>query len=98
MGTDTLIDDIYGLVSTKEVASGVDIDKEIEKFDRGWYAGPIGWIGNESTELVVGIRSALVNNNRLLLYSGAGIIESSDADSEYEEIENKLSNYINILT
>ena len=30
--TDTLIDDIYGLVSTKEVASGVDIDKEIESF------------------------------------------------------------------
>ena len=31
MGTDTLIDDIYGLVSTKEVADGVDIDKEIDK-------------------------------------------------------------------
>jgi menaquinone-specific isochorismate synthase len=71
---------------------------EIEKFDRGWYASPIGWIGDESTELVVGIRSALVNNNRLLLYSGAGIIESSDSDSEYDEIENKLSNFLNILT
>jgi menaquinone-specific isochorismate synthase len=71
---------------------------EIENFDRGWYAAPIGWIGDESTELVVGIRSALINNNCLLLYSGAGIIESSDADSEYEEIENKLSNFLNILT
>jgi len=29
--TNTLIDDIYGLVSTKEVADGVDIDKEIDK-------------------------------------------------------------------
>jgi hypothetical protein len=32
MGADTLIEDIYGLVSTKEVADGVDIDKEIETF------------------------------------------------------------------
>jgi len=32
MGADTLIDDIYELVSTKEVAKGVDIDTEIETF------------------------------------------------------------------
>jgi len=70
---------------------------ETEKFDRGWYAAPIGWIGSESTEFVVGIRSGLLNNNRLLLYSGAGIIESSDAVAEWDEIENKLSNYLKIF-
>ena len=32
MGTDTLIDDIYHLVSTHEVPSGVDVEVEIEKF------------------------------------------------------------------
>ena len=32
MGADTLIEDIYGLVSTKEVPKLVDIDKEIETF------------------------------------------------------------------
>lgn len=32
MGADTLIEDIYGLVSTKEVPNTVDIDKEIETF------------------------------------------------------------------
>jgi menaquinone-specific isochorismate synthase len=70
--------------------------RDLEMFDRGWYAAPIGWIGSDSTEFVVAIRSGLINNNRLLLYSGAGIIESSDADSEWDEIENKLSNYLNI--
>lgn len=70
---------------------------EIEDFDRGWYASPIGWIGNKSTEFIVGIRSGLINNNRLLLYSGAGIIESSDVDSEWNEIENKLSNFLDII-
>ena len=31
-----------------------------EKFDRGMYAGPIGWFGGEEAEFAVGIRSALV--------------------------------------
>ncbi len=32
MGTDTLIEDIYNLVSTHDVPDSVDIEKEIEKF------------------------------------------------------------------
>lgn len=70
---------------------------KIEMFDRGWYAAPIGWIGIESTEFVVGIRSGLVNNNRLLLYSGAGIIESSETEAEWDEIENKLGNFLSVF-
>lgn len=31
-----------------------------ENFDRGMYAGPIGWFGGEEAEFAVGIRSALV--------------------------------------
>lgn len=31
-----------------------------EEFDRGMYAGPIGWIGGDGAEFCVGIRSALV--------------------------------------
>lgn len=31
-----------------------------EPFDRGFYAGPFGWIGQEAAEFVVAIRSALV--------------------------------------
>lgn len=31
-----------------------------EPFDRGFYAGPFGWIGHEAAEFVVAIRSALV--------------------------------------
>ena len=32
MDTNTLVDDIYHLVSTHEVPDGVDVDAEIEKF------------------------------------------------------------------
>ena len=31
-------------------------------FDRGYYAGPFGYIGNDSADIVVAIRSALVTN------------------------------------
>ena len=31
-------------------------------FDRGMYAGPVGWFGGGESEFAVGIRSALVEN------------------------------------
>jgi isochorismate synthase len=35
--------------------------RRYEPFDRGWYAGPVGWIdANDGGEFAVGIRSALV--------------------------------------
>ncbi|XP_075478487.1 isochorismate synthase, chloroplastic-like isoform X2 [Primulina tabacum] len=33
---------------------------ETEMFDRGMYAGPVGWFGGSESEFAVGIRSALV--------------------------------------
>lgn len=69
----------------------------LEQFDRGWYAGPVGWISSDSAEFAVAIRSALVNKNSLYLYSGAGILDGSKAADEWNEIENKISSFINIL-
>ncbi len=66
---------------------------ELETFDRGLYAGPIGWIGRDDAEFAVGIRSGLVAGNRLHLYSGAGIVEGSDAGLEWDEIEHKLDDF-----
>ncbi|KXZ52491.1 hypothetical protein GPECTOR_9g535 [Gonium pectorale] len=34
--------------------------EELEAFDRGWYAGPFGWISGAGAEFVVAIRSGLV--------------------------------------
>lgn len=33
-------------------------------FDRGMYAGPVGWFGGSESEFSVGIRSALVGKVR----------------------------------
>lgn len=83
---------------------GVPTDKalacirEHEPFDRGWYAGPVGWAGPESGEFAVAIRSGLVHGNTLSLYSGAGIVNGSTPEGEWSEIETKLSNALGALT
>jgi menaquinone-specific isochorismate synthase len=69
----------------------------LEAFDRGWYAGPVGWVGRTQAEFAVGIRSALVERNRISLYSGAGIVRGSDPDSEWAEIEQKISDFLKVL-
>jgi menaquinone-specific isochorismate synthase len=69
-----------------------------EPFDRGWYAGPIGWIGTDSSEFAVGIRSALISRNTLSLYAGAGIVEGSVASDEWDEVEQKISDFLEALS
>ena len=51
----------------------------------------------QSAEFAVAIRSCLMDNERLYLYSGAGIVEGSAADTEWKEIETKLSNTLAAL-
>jgi menaquinone-specific isochorismate synthase len=65
----------------------------LEPFDRGWYAGPVGWIGQEASEFAVGIRSGLVRGQTLALYSGAGIVAGSVPDEEWAEIEQKIGDF-----
>ncbi|HED10929.1 MAG TPA: isochorismate synthase [Caldithrix abyssi] len=71
--------------------------EKIEGFDRGWYAGPVGWISRNDAEFAVGIRSALVYENALYLYSGAGIVQGSHAENEWEEIENKIAGFMSAI-
>lgn len=70
---------------------------EHELFDRGWYAGPVGWISNSAAEFVVAIRSGLILKNRLELYSGAGIVKGSIPENEWKEIENKIKSFKDII-
>lgn len=72
-----------------------------EPFDRGWYAGPIGWIGRDGAEFAVGIRSGLVRETdggaTLSLYSGAGIVRGSEPEAEWAEIEQKTGDFARVL-
>ncbi|KAF7841678.1 isochorismate synthase 2, chloroplastic isoform X1 [Senna tora] len=65
---------------------------ETEVFDRGMYAGPVGWFGGGESEFAVGIRSALVEKDvGALIYAGTGIVEGSNSYLEWDELELKTS-------
>ncbi|KAL3366696.1 hypothetical protein AABB24_011418 [Solanum stoloniferum] len=72
---------------------------ETEMFDRGMYAGPVGWFGGEESEFAVGIRSALVEKGLgALIYAGTGIVEGSDSSLEWEELELKTSQHLSVVS
>ncbi len=63
-----------------------------EDFDRGWYAGPIGWVDAAGDgEFAVALRSALVRDTRAWLFAGNGIMGDSDPAAELAEMELKFS-------
>jgi menaquinone-specific isochorismate synthase len=70
----------------------------IEPFDRGWYAGPVGWVGPDAAEFSVAIRSALLADDSLRLYAGGGMVSGSTPPEEWREIESKISNFLKVVT
>jgi menaquinone-specific isochorismate synthase len=65
--------------------------KELEDFERGFYAGPVGWFDPDGNgEFTVGIRSTLLSGTKAYTYAGAGIIEDSNAAEEMDELELKF--------
>ena len=71
---------------------------EHEGFDRGWYAGPIGWLGTDGDgELWVALRCGIVDRTRATLFAGCGIVADSDPELEWEESRIKLRAVISAL-
>ncbi|KAK6148522.1 hypothetical protein DH2020_019434 [Rehmannia glutinosa] len=71
---------------------------ETEMFDRGMYAGPVGWFGGAESEFAVGIRSALVGKGvGALLYAGTGIVDGSNSALEWQELELKTSQFTKLM-
>ena len=64
----------------------LELIRDREALDRGWYAGPVGWVDAQGEgEFVVGLRSALVRNEAATLFAGCGIVADSDPASEFAE-------------
>ncbi|MBJ3814386.1 isochorismate synthase MenF [Shimwellia pseudoproteus] len=69
-----------------------------EPFERQWYAGSAGYLTRQQAEFCVSLRSALVEDNRVRLYAGAGIVPGSDPAEEWREINNKAAGLRSLLT
>ncbi|MEI8293429.1 MAG: isochorismate synthase [bacterium] len=80
------------------IANAMRFIDDHEKFDRGWYAGPVGYVSKDSAEFAVAIRSMLARDSRVQLFAGAGIVQGSDAEREWMELEDKISGILNVLS
>jgi menaquinone-specific isochorismate synthase len=71
---------------------------EVEPVPRGWYAAPVGCIDhNLDGAFAVAIRSAIVQDRRVWLHAGAGIVADSDPQKEWEETALKFRPMLNAL-
>jgi menaquinone-specific isochorismate synthase len=71
--------------------------RDNEGYARGWYAGACGYLSQNESEFSVAIRSALIEENTLSLFSGAGIVAGSHPKNEWQELDSKLATVLSIL-
>jgi menaquinone-specific isochorismate synthase len=93
----TSLDLIQSLHPTAAVAGTPTPDamaliNELEPFDRGRYAGPVGWVGADGDgEWAIALRSAqLDSDGTLTAWAGAGIVVDSDPERELLETRMKF--------
>ena len=78
--------------------AAIDLIDELEGLDRGWYAGPVGWMdAAEDGEFCVALRSGLLRDRTAHLYAGCGIVAGSDPADELAEAEIKLEALLPLL-
>lgn len=71
-----------------------EIITQLEKRSRGLYAAPFGMILGDHADFCVGIRSCLIKNNEQHIFGGAGIIDGSDEESEWNETGRKMWHFL----
>ncbi len=71
--------------------------RNLEPFERGLYGGAIGWSAPDAAEWVVAIRSCLIRGRFVYLYTGTGIVEGSDPEAEWDELNVKMKLYEEIF-
>lgn len=95
-GTVTVLDLIERLHPTPAVcgqprAPALAFLEREEGFDRGWYGAPVGWLDARGNGVTApALRCALLEGDRCHLFAGAGIVEGSDPEREWDETQLKL--------
>jgi isochorismate synthase len=75
--------------------SAYELIQRLEQHDRGYYAGPLGWIdANGDGEWWIGFRGIEVKGNEFEAWAGAGIVSESDPTAEREETKAKLASFL----
>ena len=95
---------LAGLIHPTAAVCGVpreqalDLIRRTEQFDRGPYAGPIGWVDHRGDgEWAIALRCARVTGRTAMVWAGAGIVADSDPQDELEEVNLKLDAMLQAL-
>jgi anthranilate synthase component 1 len=79
-----------GTLSGAPKVRAMEIIAELEKEPRGPYGGAVGYISfNGNMDMAITIRTACIENGRLTVRAGAGIVADSDPERERVETVNK---------
>lgn len=79
-----------GTLSGAPKVRAMQLIAEFEKSPRGVYGGAAGFLSfTGDMDMAIVIRTLVLENGRLALRTGAGIVSDSDADREYDETINK---------
>jgi menaquinone-specific isochorismate synthase len=105
LGGEASVLDLAAAIHPTAAVAGTPRDKaveligELEPFDRGRYAGPVGWIGADGDgEWAIALRGAQLTGTTVRAFAGCGIVAESDADSEAAETDLKFQPIIQALT
>nr|WP_254200422.1 anthranilate synthase component I [Lysobacter sp. MMG2] len=84
-----------GTVSGAPKIRALEVIRELEPIKRNVYAGSIGYLGwgepgrSGDADTAIAIRTAVIQDGRLYVQAGAGIVYDSDPAMEWEETMNK---------
>ena len=79
-------------------AVALDLLHQLENFDRGAYAGPVGWVDAAGDGTwAIALRCAVLRGSTATLYAGAGIVADSDSSAELAETERKFRAFLDAL-
>jgi anthranilate synthase component 1 len=88
-----------GTLSGAPKIRAMEIIDELEKEPRGTYGGAVGYFSfNGNMDLAITIRTACVENGKLTVRAGAGIVADSVPETERQETVNKAKAIAKALT
>lgn len=77
----------------------LELIEKLEPFDRGRYAGPVGWIGADGDgEWAIALRGGQLGDGKITAYAGCGIVAESEAQAELAETDLKFQPVLGALS
>lgn len=79
-------------VAGTPTTDALSLIEKLEPFDRGRYAGPVGWVGADGNgDWAIALRCAqIAPDGGVTAYAGAGIVDASEPDREFTETHTKF--------